>query len=226
MFHFTGDTHGVEDRFKLLRTYGEPNWTAADYLMIGGDFGYIFSNNKRQNVFLDELEEKPYTICFCDGNHENFPAIYAYPEEIWNGGRIHRIRKNVIHLMRGQVYTIDGKKIFTMGGAYSIDKFMRIEGESWWKEELPTNEEYREATRNLKAHDFKVDYILTHTMPREMIVTRLFKIPDHHDAELTGFLDWINDTVEYQRWFCGHWHEDRKITDKIRALYYDVETVS
>ncbi|MBO5778969.1 MAG: metallophosphoesterase [Clostridia bacterium] len=222
MFHFTGDTHGSEDRFLLLASQGEKNWTEDDYLMISGDFGYLFLNNKRENVFLDMLEKKPYTICFCDGNHENFPAIYSYPEEIWNGGKIHRIRKNVIHLMRGQVYTIAGKTIFTMGGAYSIDKFMRIEGRSWWKEELPNNDEYREATRNLEACGYKVDYILTHTMPTQMITSRLFKIPDPHDAELTGFLDWINETVEYEMWFCGHWHEDRPISDKIRALYYDV----
>ena len=225
MIHFTGDTHGSEDRFRMLAAYGEPHWTKEDYLMVGGDFGYLFANNRRENVFLDELEQKPYTICFCDGNHENFPAIYSYPEENWNGGKIHRIRKNVIHLMRGQVYTIDGKKIFTMGGAYSIDKAMRTEGISWWKEELPTNEDYREATRNLEAHAYKVDIILTHTLPREMILTRLLKIPDHHDAELTGFLDWINDRVEYEMWFCGHWHEDRAISDKIQILYYNVVSI-
>ena len=175
---------------------------------------------------MDELEQKPYTICFCDGNHENFPAIYSYPVETWNGGQIHRIRKNVIHLMRGQVYTIEGKTFFTMGGAYSIDKFMRQESITWWKEELPTNEEYREATCNLEAHQYRVDYILTHTMPKEMITTRLFKIPDPHDSELTGFLDWINARVDYKMWFCGHWHEDRSITDRIRALYYDVVQIS
>lgn len=226
MFYITGDTHGSEDRFKLFVAQGEPNWTADDYLIVCGDFGYLFSNDHRETVFLDELEQKPYTICFCDGNHENFPAIYSYPVETWNGGQIHRIRKNVIHLMRGQVYTIEGKTFFTMGGAYSIDKFMRQESITWWKEELPTNEEYREATCNLEAHQYRVDYILTHTMPKEMITTRLFKIPDPHDSELTGFLDWINARVDYKMWFCGHWHEDRSITDRIRALYYDVVQIS
>ena len=66
--------------------------------------------------------------------------------------------------MRGQVFEID----FTMG-AYSIDRYMRFEGLSYWKGELPDNSEYREASENLKEHDFKVDYVLTHTAPREII---------------------------------------------------------
>jgi Icc-related predicted phosphoesterase len=220
MIYITGDLHGEITRLSKL------SLTADDTLIVCGDFGFACHVPAENDFGLAWLARQPYTVLFIDGNHDNHDWLDAMPAEELYGGTVHRVRDNVFHLMRGQVYTIDGKKIFTMGGAYSIDKSMRIEGESWWKEELPTNEEYREATRNLKAHDFKVDYILTHTMPREMIVTRLFKIPDHHDAELTGFLDWINDTVEYQRWFCGHWHEDREITDKIRALYYDVVTVS
>ena len=72
-----------------------------------------------------------------------------YPEEIWNGGRVHRIRPNILHLMRGQV--------FTMGGGYSIDAAMRIPGRSWWPEEMPSDDEYAEAWTNLAAHGNKID---------------------------------------------------------------------
>ena len=33
---------------------------------------------------------------------------------------------------------------------------MRVEGRSWWKEELPTDAEYKEATANLKKHNCAV----------------------------------------------------------------------
>ena len=165
-----------------------------------------------------------YTICFCDGNHENFPAIYSYPTEIWNGGRVHRIRKNIIHLMRGQVFDIEGKKFFTMGGAYSIDKYMRLENVSWWKEELPTNSEYREATSSLKECENHVDYIITHTAPTE-IIRRMGYSPDAHDAELCGFLEWVMHEVKFEKWFFGHWHIDNAIYDKFRAIHFDVEKV-
>lgn len=224
MIYITGDTHGEQARFSPSAMPGEDKWGEDDILIICGDFGFLFANDARENAFLDKLSEKPYTICFCDGNHENFPAIYAYPQEEWNGGRVHRIRKNIFHLMRGQVFLIEGKKIFTMGGAYSIDKYMRKDGLSWWKEELPSNEEYREATQNLRESGNCVDYIITHTAPRGMI-RRMGKYPDMHDAELTGFLEWIMYEVKFKKWFFGHWHTDEEFDERFRALWFDVETI-
>lgn len=221
MIYITGDTHGEQARFSPAAMPDEDKWGKDDTLIVCGDFGFLFANDKRENSFLDELSQKPYTICFCDGNHENFPAIYAYPREEWNGGRVHRIRKNIFHLMRGQVFRIEDKTIFTMGGAYSTDKYIRKEGLSWWKEELPTNEEYREATQNLREAGNAVDYIVTHTAPRE-VIRRMGKCPDPHDAELTGFLEWILYEVKFKKWFFGHWHTDREIMQNVRAVWFDV----
>ena len=222
MIYITGDTHGEQARFSPAAMPGEENFGREDTLIICGDFGYIFEANERENAFLDVLAEKPYRICFCDGNHENFPAIYAYPKEKWNGGFVHRIRRNVLHLMRGQIFEIEGKRIFTMGGAYSIDRYMRLEGLSFWREELPTNDEYREAAQNLEEVGKRVDCIITHTAPRE-VIRRMGHYPDMHDAELTGFLEWIMYEVKFERWFFGHWHLDAAIDDRFRALWFDVE---
>ena len=224
MIHITGDTHGEQARFAPGVMHGESRWTEKDYLIICGDFGYLFQNNKEEKAFLDDLEKKPYTICFCDGNHENFPAIFSYPEESWNGGRVHRIRKNIIHLMRGQVYTIAGKKVFTMGGAYSIDRYMRKLNVSWWEEELPTSREYHEAADNLEKNDYQVDLIISHTAPRE-ILRRMGKYPDTHDLELTGFLEWIMYEVEFSHWYFGHWHDDWDIGEKFTTVWFEVHTV-
>ena len=225
VIYITGDTHGLVQRFNTLKEkYNEDKWTENDYLIICGDFGYIFFNNGPENRFLDELEKKPYTICFVDGNHENFPAIYSYPVTNWNGGKTHQIRNNIYHLMRGQIFEIEGKTFFTMGGAYSIDKACRKEGESWWPEETPNNEEYKEASANLKKAGKKVDYIITHTMPSCMI-RRLGMYPNGHDIELTGYLEWIYYEMDYIHWYCGHWHEDKDLTDEFTILYEDVRTI-
>ena len=118
MVRVTGDTHGKRRRLaELLRDGG---WQAGDILIVCGDFGYLFTNSEMEKEFLDAVAQMPYTVCFCDGNHENFPAIYAYPKEKWCGGWVHRIRHNVIHLMRGQVYEIEGKTFFTFGRARSL----------------------------------------------------------------------------------------------------------
>ena len=221
MIYITGDTHGEQSRFMELNMPGESQWTADEVVIVCGDFGYLFLNNTFENIYLDELEKKPYMICFVDGNHENFPAIFEYPCEKWNGGKIHRIRKNVIHLMRGQVFFIQGTNIFTMGGAYSIDRAMRMPGYSYWKEELPNDQEYKEASKNLQIAGMQVDYIITHTAPRE-IIRMMGKFPDGHDMELTGFLEWVMYEVKFEKWFFGHWHIDKQITDKFQALLFDV----
>ncbi len=224
MLHFSGDTHGEHGRFRELYAAGEGEWTENDYLIISGDFGYLFKNDSFEHIFLNSLEKKPYTICFCDGNHENFDAISSYPIEEWNGGFIHRIRKNVIHLMRGSIFTIDGRTVFAMGGAYSTDRYMRTKQYSWWEEELPNDDEYKTAAHNLKAANYQVDYIVSHTAPRE-IIRRMGYTPDLHDMELTGFLEWVMYEVKYQQWFFGHFHQDLAVDEKHRALLFDVVSV-
>lgn len=223
MIYITGDTHGAPERF-TENSMGDNNWTGDDFLIVCGDFGYIFCDNKSEKDFLDYLETKPYTICFCDGNHENFSAIYAYPKEFWNGGYVHRIRKNILHLMRGQVFEIDGKKVFTMGGAYSIDRYVRKLNLSYWEEEIPSNEEYREATQNLREHNDEVDIVITHTAPRE-IIRRMGYYPDAHDMELTGFLEWLMYQVKFKHWYFGHWHMDKPVAEKFTAVFLDVHSV-
>lgn len=224
MIYITGDTHGQTDRFECFEAEGESNWGKDDYLIVCGDFGYIWDGSDDEKAFLDKLSEKPYTIAFVDGNHENFPEIYSYPTEEWKGGVIGRIRPNIIHLRRGQVYDICGKTFFTMGGAASVDRMFRKEGYSWWKEELPTNDEYRTATASLEAHGNKVDYVITHTAPRELVSTveaRFYSM----DEELTGFFDWIYHEIEFKDWFCGHLHIDRRLMPNFRMLFFDVEKI-
>lgn len=223
MIHVTGDTHGDIIRF-IENNMEDSNWNKDDFLIICGDLGFVFLDSEQERQKLDYLESKPYTICFCDGNHENFPKLFSYPQEEWNGGKVHRIRKNVFHLMRGQVFLIDGKKIFTMGGAYSIDRYMRTLNKSYWEEELPNDSEYREAIQNLKAHNNSVNVIITHTAPRE-IIRRMGKYPDAHDMKLTGFLEWIMYEVRFNHWYFGHWHMDKTIDEKYTAAYFNTHSV-
>ena len=225
MVYVTGDMHGDINRFSDAFLPNESQWTENDYLIVCGDFGFIFLNNEREKEQLDYLEQKPYTILWTDGNHENFNVLSQYPVEEWNGGKIHRIRRNIIHLMRGQCFTIEGKKFFTMGGAYSIDRGWREKNVSYWDAELPSDEEYKEASAIIFANDKKFDYIITHTAPREIIM-RLGYYPDPHDIEFTGYLEWLMYECQYERWFFGHFHTDETLLGgKFRALYYNVEAI-
>lgn len=61
-------------------------------------------------------------------------------------------------------------------------------------------------------------------MPSCMI-RRLGLYPYAHDMELTGYLEWIYYEANYKHWYCGHWHEDKDLTDKFTILYKDVRTI-
>ena len=120
MIYITGDCHADFRRFNTDIFPEQNEMTKEDYVIICGDFGGVWDKDKesaREKWWLDWLEEKSYTTLFVDGNHENFDRLYDNPVEEWHGGKVHKIRSSVIHLMRGQVFEIDGKEIFTFGGA-------------------------------------------------------------------------------------------------------------
>ena len=165
MLYVTGDTHGDLDFQKILDWVGATKLNKDnDYLIILGDFGYVWEN-KRDNYEkekLDFISCLPFTTLFIDGNHENHSRLNAMRVVNFMGGKAHKVYDSIYHLMRGQVYNICNKSIFTFGGASSIDKHLRIEGISWWKEEEFNYIEANTAYENLNKVNWEVDYVLTH----------------------------------------------------------------
>lgn len=218
----TGDTHGSVEMNRLsFKNFPEGHsLTKNDYVIITGDFGAIWDGTKTDEYWLDFLEDKPFTTLFCDGNHENFNLLYNYPVEEWNDGKIHVIRPSVYHLMRGQIFTIDNKKFFVMGGATSIDKGFRKENESWWSQEIPSVEEFDGGIINLEANNYKVDYIITHCLP-DSLLDVLYCGYNEHDL-LTNYLEhMVARTTTFKNWFCGHYHTDKIIHSKFYVCYHD-----
>lgn len=224
MIYITGDTHGEVSRFTELKE--ELHLTENDMLIVAGDFGCIFGMGLRDEMKLDALAGLPYTILFVDGNHECFPRIYEYPVEEWHGGKVHRIRDNVLHLMRGQVFDLNGTTVFTMGGGYSIDVMYRLPGRTWWPEEMPNDSEYAEAEANLKKHGNKVDVIISHAAPDEtmqmFVQTGVISNRFPQEIRLNLFLENVRATVQHSHYYFGHMHLDQELFRNQIALYYDV----
>ena len=112
MIYITGDCHQNFERFNASIFPEQKEMTKEDYDIICGDFGGVWSKDKESNeetMLMDWLDCKSYTTLFVDGNHENFDRLYQYPVEEWHGGKVHKIRPSVIHLMRGQIFDIEGK---------------------------------------------------------------------------------------------------------------------
>ena len=240
----TGDTHGDFRRFLPDIFYEQEHMTKEDLVLVCGDFGGIWHGDPQDDAGLDWLEDRPYTTAFVLGNHENYDAYKGYPKEEWHGGQIQRIRPSVLHLMRGQVYELGGRKLFTMGGASSHDiqdgilepddpdfekKFrqleqrgalFRVNHRSWWKEELPSEEEYGEAKANLEKAGWAVDYIVTHCAPTS-IQNALLREHSAPDA-LTDFLEEVSQRCRFKYHFFGHYHSNQVIQQKYVLLYEQI----
>lgn len=212
MIYLTGDTHRNINIEKVKKLFNKNTPTMNDYLIIAGDFGTPgFGKIIELDRNMDFWNSAPCQILFIDGNHENFGELNALPVAQWNGGNIHELSFNVKHLMRGQVFNIDDKRIFTVGGATSPDKYMRTLGIDWFKEEELNYAEMNEAVSNLSKVNNHVDYVITHTIGSEFIYKHMSRhiVPkkEYMGASNT-FLDYIQDIVCYKHWYFGHFHDD------------------
>ena len=243
MIYITGDTHSDFSRFTEENFPIQSEMTKDDYVIICGDFGGVWTSEEessREKDALDWLDNKSFTTLFVDGNHENYTRLYDYPMEEWNGGKVHKIRDSVLHLMRGEIFDIDNKKIFAFGGAKSHDiqdgilnldeeekiynyrkrgAYFRIRDFSWWDLELPTNQEMENGIENLEKVNYKVDYIISHCCPTS--IQALINSTYKRDI-LTDYLQQVSEKCTFKRWYFGHYHDYRQVNAQFTLLYEDI----
>ena len=224
MIFCTGDTHGSMgmSRFNMTNFPLQKELSKEDYMIICGNFGLVWDNSKEEKYWLKWLNDKKYTTIFCDGNHSNHDMLDSLPVSIWNGGKVHFINDSVMHLMRGQIFNINGKKIFTFGGADSIDKQHRVEGKSWWKREMPSNAEYEEGLDNLEKHNFQVDYVISHDCSQSIFEKLMAGLWVKSLTSINKYFEVLEEKLDYKKWYFGHYHEDRWIDEKHRLIYNDI----
>ena len=219
MIYVTGDCHGNFARFEQKHFSEQANMTKDDAVIIAGDFGGVWFGDSRDDETLDWLERLPFTLAFVCGNHENYDALERYPVAEWHGGKVHRVRPHVLHLMRGQIFELEGCRFFTMGGAKSHDTNHRINHISWWRQELPSDEEYSEALQNLERYNWQVDYIITHCAPTSIALMG----SRHNEADrLTDFLQEVQERAKYHYWLFGHYHDNKAIDEKHILLWEQI----
>ena len=232
MIYITGDTHGEFSRFSSKHFPDGKTLTKKDYVIITGDFGGIWDVNSSHNSethWLKWLDEKPWTTLFIDGNHENFDRLDFLEKKDMFCGTVGIINNSIYHLKRGYVYEIEGKKIFTFGGGYSIDKAYRTPHISWWPQEMPNNEEYKRGLNNLKKYDNKIDYIITHTCSLNAFnimkqYNQMFYKEVEEERQIRLYFSEIEKSVDYEKWFCGHFHISETY-DKVNFLYENIKKI-
>ncbi|WP_242984384.1 metallophosphoesterase family protein [Clostridium sp. chh4-2] len=246
MIYITGDCHGDYRRFNTEQFPQQRYMTKDDYVIICGDFGF-WDNSREQLYWRKWLENKPFTTLWVDGNHENYDLLKEYPSVSWKGGKVQFITPSIIHLMRGQIYRIDGCRFFTFGGASShdieggiLDPFApdfakqkkrlrkellcyRVNHVSWWKEEMPEEAEYEEGIRNLEEHDWTVDFIITHccSSSTQSLITR----GSYKEDSLTEFFERIKNRCSFRKWYFGHYHDEKEIGGGEILVYESIRKI-
>lgn len=223
-----GDSNGADMRKLSSKKFPEgKNLSKKDYVIILGDFGFVWSRNllKSESYWIKWLKDKPWTTLWIDGNHENHEMIAELPQIQMFGSIVDVAHENFYHLKRGHIYDIDGKYFFTMGGAMSIDKESRKNGISWWREEIPSYREMDYGLESLQLRCNKVDYILAHTCPGKIIRRYLNQeqVVEHAKEKdpLCDYFNHLSDIIEYNSFYFGHWHDDWDY-DKYHMLYQRV----
>jgi len=220
MIYVTGDMHGVRERFSAPVLH---KLKKDDYLLVCGDFGFIWEGTKEETAFLKKIGKKKYTVAFIDGSHENFELLEQYPEEAFCGARARHISGNLWHLKRGQIYTIDGARVFAMGGGENTDFDNQTVSTKWTGREMPSDDELREGERNLKAAGNEVDYIITHEPPMKLKeFMHLRHKGETHISGLNTYLEDMSRAVKFTRWFFGSLHLDKHVSAAHAAVFQSV----
>jgi len=223
----TGDTHGSMSISKLASSLFPEGkkLTKDDIIIILGDFGIIWKEypDKHEVYWKDWLDNKPWTTIIVPGNHDNYSRINSLPQVKKYGAKIKQYSDSIYICNRGEVYTFNNQKFFTMGGALSIDKYQRTIGISWWEEEIPSNKEFECGLSALEKHNKKVDYILGHTAPESVITYYLNSLGlqgyDDKVDTVTKYFETVVNMVEFKRFYFGHMHDDKKMVVNEKEYY-------
>jgi len=232
-----GDTHASIDYEKISKFNTDEN----DILIQLGDWGAIWHNRDNKKGFIKDCKlqikwsKKNFTTLVVPGNHDNYDMINKLNEKEMFGRIVKELvpynpynnkkYKSIYILNRGEIYEIDNRKFLALSGALSIDKNYRVEGESYWKNELWNYEEEKRCLENLDKNNWEVDYVISHTCPSsvaDIILAKYLNIS--YNAKITDptvkFFQFLLDNgLKFKEWHFGHFHIDKKISDKFYCHY-------
>jgi hypothetical protein len=205
----------------LVNKYGRKKYNGIKYHIILGDGGFMWPGNKKTDLAsYKEFARRPFPVLCVIGNHEPILGMGGMKEvDIGIGEKVLLVNEAdpfVAYLKRGKVYAIDGFKFLVLGGALSIDKDWRIPNVTWWEREYWTGKEKQDVYRLLEAEN-AFDCVISHTGPNRInkfLCKYLSPFPFIDDD--VGYLnEMIDNMVQCNEWWCGHWHQD--------LYYFDTE---
>lgn len=230
MIYITGDTHRG---FKRIEEFCyQAQTTKKDKLIILGDVGINYDVGEEDRQLKQMLRKLPLTFFCIHGNHEQRPqCVPGYTETVWHGGTIFMQPEypNLLFAKDGEIFDLDGRKCIVIGGAYSVDKFIRLEnGARWWDNEQPSDEIKAHVEKMLDEANWAVDAVLSHTCPLRYEPHEAFLqsiVQSTVDNSTERWLGTIERRLKYDKWYCGHYHVS-KVIDKMVFMFKDFRAFS
>ena len=239
-----GDFRPVRDFWMRAKLNEKMTLNREDQVLIClGDFGANFFFNHRDEGFKEKLGKYPFTYFVIRGNHEERPSICAekYPDK-WHSeeffGGIVWVENSYPYIKYASDYVdyyeipyakdylspenpLDDDvevtltcKTITIPGAYSVDKYRRLQMNwSWFENEQLTQEEMNEGLELINNLGNKCDLVLSHTCPIIYEPTDLFlSCVDQSmvDKTMERYLGEIEFNLDYKAWCWGHYHAHRE----------------
>lgn len=223
----TADKHGVFDIVERYIKNRLPDASREDLVVILGDSGLNYYLDERDVRLKEKLAKLPVTFLILYGNHEERPANlpWMYDEVSFYGGTAYTEKRfpNLVFAGDGEVYSICGKKILCIGGAFSPDKEYRLRnGLPYFPDEEIGVDIQRHTTETLERYKWDVDYVFTHTTPYEDMPTDMF-LPGFDQSKISHTSEWflteVKKNLKFHKWLAGHYHTDRIVNDKLVLLF-------
>lgn len=226
----TGDKHG--DLRGIVLYCQENCFTKEDVMIILGDAGLNYNPpTDGQSYLLKEYYSHNITctLLCVHGNHEDNPELMSSMlEKEWNGGTVFYEEEfpDILYAKDGEIYDLNGVKTVVLGGAYSVDKEIRLlRGWRWFANEQMTPEVRQRCEDNLEKAGWEVDVVLSHTVPLSAEpVEEFIEGIDQSKVDKTTeiWLEKIKNKLTYKKWYAGHFHCE-KIKGNIEILFESIK---
>jgi len=245
MIYITGDCHGeVLQRFSYNKHPFLKNLTANDTIFVLGDIGLYWPNYEKETEYQLTNINKPWKTIFIAGNHDNYDFIETLPIVQPNfliSGTI-RQDKQFYWIDKSCILKIDNKIILCIAGAKSHDsKYIfekeeksfikiakrrnlpyRINHITWWNQEEIDIKDVRATLKNYGSN--KVNYIMSHDAPAHFnnIAKKIDIYNDYEDNEGELFLEELDQTLDFDYWYHGHYHFEDYIYENHVCVYHSI----
>ena len=237
----SGDTHG-----SFTHLFNELNWkeyepTTTAVVLLGDSGTNFWRGRDRGSYKMDEklqqeLQASGFIWYVLRGNHDQRPETIPgtriwYDNNVDNDVYVREGFPNIRYLIDGEIYTFDGYRCLALGGAYSVDKYLRLARQlpngwcGWFENEQLNQQEKDSIYSDLCENKEQIDFVLTHTAPKSYEPTDLF-LPQVDqstvDSTMEEWLEEVKKVINWKFWLFGHYHHDRVEQPYVIQVYQRV----